>query len=169
MTTTNTEDVMADMSFHFFKDQAEAEDVQQGLISISIPAEIQCACIKDHGLGECLDLMSSCRSGVYVYVQKVFAPMIGIMRYRVSSRDKADAKYVIFDSLTKGEFPVVFPAHIDHSFIVDCVRSKYPGIGAVRGGRMNRLATRWNCYGKGISAKLKSDPKIDNTLINSVL
>lgn len=77
-----------------------------------------------------------------------------------------DAKYVIFDSESYGEFPVVFPAMINHSKIADSVVSRYPGIKPIRAGHINTLLA---CYGESVSLKLKSNLKIDTALIRRML
>lgn len=77
------------------------------------------------------------------------------------------AKYVIFKSPVHGEFPVVFPSSINHSFITHCVLSEYPGIVPVRAGFVDVENGTFDCHGNSISLKLQSDPKIDDLLIKA--
>lgn len=46
-------------------------------------------------------------------------------------------KYIIFSSIESGEFPILFPSHIDHCFIAEMFRN---GCKAVSAGRFEVCA-----------------------------
>jgi hypothetical protein len=66
-----------------------------------------------------------------------------------------EVKYVIMDSPIEGEFPILFPSFIKHSFIVGSIQEKYPGIKCVSAAFMDKDL---NCYGKSVSLKIGSRP-----------
>ena len=77
-------------------------------------------------------------------------------------------KYIVFKK-DNGDFPVIFPAMIKHSMIAESIQSKYPGIVPISAGFVEALPGRWISYGKSASLKLKSNPEIDNDLLNIFL
>jgi len=74
-----------------------------------------------------------------------------------------ESKYVIMDSPVEGEYPILFPLGIKHSFIVECIQEKYPGIKCVSAGFIDE---DFKCYGKSQSLKIGSRD-IDDLFINS--
>lgn len=71
----------------------------------------------------------------------------------------------MFES-SKGEFPIVFPEHIEHSFIAHCVKSVYPSIKLTSAGFCNHLGNVW---GHSVSLKLKCDTELDPYYIKKML
>jgi len=78
-----------------------------------------------------------------------------------------DTKYIIFNGPGSGEFPVLFPQHIKHSMMAQCVMSSYPGIIPVRAGFVSLSigGDYFNCYGKSKSLELESDSGHDSNMI----
>lgn len=75
-----------------------------------------------------------------------------------------ESKYVIMDSPLLGEFPIIFPSMVKHSFIVECIYQKYPGIKCVSAGFINGDG---GCYGKSESLKIGSRNNDTNIIINA--
>jgi len=73
-----------------------------------------------------------------------------------------DTKYVIFNSPLIGEFPVLFPGHVQHAMIANCMDSAYPGIKPIRAGF---ISSHLQCYGRSTGLKLRSNSDLDNLLI----
>ena len=63
-------------------------------------------------------------------------------------------KYIIFSSPSKGEFPILFPEAIEHSFIAQCVNAEYPGIKPVSAGFCEVSLSEVGLYGKSVSLNL---------------
>jgi hypothetical protein len=74
-----------------------------------------------------------------------------------------EVKYVIMDSPVEGEFPILFPLGVKHSFIVECIQGKYPGIECVSAGFIDEDL---KCYGKSQSLKIVSR-EIDDIIMSS--
>jgi len=74
-----------------------------------------------------------------------------------------EIKYVIMNSPVEGEYPIIFPAMIKHSFITGCIQEKYPGIKCVSAGFIDKDL---KCYGKSQSLKIGSR-QIDNIIMKN--
>jgi len=85
-----------------------------------------------------------------------------------------DSKYIIFDSPTIGEFPVLFPPSVQHHMISRAILSEYPGIKPLRAGFIHftdyigAAKSSFYCRGESVGLKLKSDPEADRVLINDM-
>jgi hypothetical protein len=73
---------------HFFWDQAIADAVTYDLESLGIEHEVICGCVRDHGQTECIDMGSSCRSGVYIRAHDKYNELIASLRKL--AEDRAD-------------------------------------------------------------------------------
>lgn len=69
--------------FRYFADQSIAEEVAFRLENLRVPVEVTCACVKDHGMEECVDFGDPCRAGVYIEVPDVYGPMMNTITEQV--------------------------------------------------------------------------------------
>lgn len=64
-------------------------------------------------------------------------------------------KYVMFEEPGGMQYPIVFPEHVQHRFITQCVNAAYPGIKPISAGF---VSTDGMAHGKSIGLDLKSLP-----------
>lgn len=76
-------------------------------------------------------------------------------------------KYIVFNSPTKGEFMLLFPEHITHAFLKQCIQNSYPGIEVASAGFVH-IKTK-QCYGLSKSLNVVSRPEKDTILLNLLL
>lgn len=71
----------------YYRDEAEAEEINQILEDLKIPTIIACVCVKDHGQEECVDFMSSCRAGVYLTVPIGYSKVLETITKQVQRKE----------------------------------------------------------------------------------
>jgi len=64
-------------------------------------------------------------------------------------------KYVMFEEPTGMQYPIVFPDHMEHRFITQCVNAAYPGIKPISAGFVNAEGLT---YGKSIGLNMNPLP-----------
>ena len=78
-------------------------------------------------------------------------------------------KYIIFNSPTVGDFPIVFPTYIDHSKMERAITNEYPDVKSVRGGLVEMENISILCYSEFEDIGLVSGGDKDNQLIKNLL
>jgi len=65
--------------FYFFRNTAEAKEVDRILGNMGVKTKMECACVKDCPVTKCMDLTGDCHRGTYIGVDGLYAPMIPIV------------------------------------------------------------------------------------------